>query len=324
LKPDATCSDKTDAAILDQLELDWDREQLTSANYDRPEWNKLVEYFRDRLGSGAFTLPLGGFQTLDTLDLWSKNGYLLLTTDKGHTREENLIGRQLPTMVQHGCFSFSLNFCALAQWFKQQGGRAWLPSYYDGKIQFAAFSRNPGAQPLPAVDRAYRQGPAELSPGDFHEIVRRCERSEGDLSNCLALVRLSAHEPQVFYQLRRLIRSQLKYASETERNAVRIMLGRVAANDFHLDKEDISFAIGLTLLALGDYDTAVPYFRRSLQLFGDRSMTYYNLAICQMELLDDAEARKCVRRAIQLDSDNSDAIELAQELGVDVPAFESV
>lgn len=321
LKPDATCHDKADAAILEQLDIDWHREQVSVAYQDRPEWNAVVEYFRERVGNGVFTMPVGGFRTLEDLDRWSQNGHLLLTADKGYAREEDLVGRPLPTMVQHGCFSFSLNFCALAKWFGQRGGRVWLPNYRDGDLEFAAFSRNPGSPALPTLDRTYREDPAEFSPGDFHRVVRRCARTSPNLLTCLSLIRLSCHEPQVLYHLRRAIRSELDSASEFERMALRETLERVAGRYFHLDEEDVPFAIGLIYQRLGDSNRALDYFRRSMEQFGENATTILNMANCFEELDDRDQACECARRLLEIDGESEETFELARRLGLEPAAM---
>lgn len=322
LKLEATCDDKQNAAILEQLEVAWDCEPKAAAEYFRPQWNALVEYFRTRLHNGTFTLPVGAFQTLDVIDTWSQNGYLLLSADKGYTQEEDLIGRPLPTMVQHGCFSFSVNFCALGRWFENHGGQSWLPTFRDANLEFTAFCRNPHNRPLRALDRAYREGPAEFSPGDFHQVVRRCERTTPDLRSCVSLIRLSAHEPQVLYHLRRAIRSQLETASSSDIDALRETLERVAGRYFHMEEQDVPFAVGLIYQQLGDYATAASYYRNSLRLFGEDATALCNLATCLVQLNQTAEARTHARRAVELDGEFAEAIELARHLGVESASCE--
>lgn len=322
LKSEATCRDKSEAAILEQLDVTWECEPKATADYFRPQWNALVEYFRTRLHTGTFTLPVGAFQTLDAIDTWSRSGYLLLSADKGYTQEEDLVGRPLPTMVRHGCFSFSVNFCALARWFENHGGQSWLPTFRDANLEFTAFCRNPNKRPLSTLNRAYLEGPAEFSPGDFHQVVRRCDRTTPDLRSCLSLIRLSAHEPQVLYHLRRAIRAQLDSASSSDIDALRETLERVAERYFHMEEQDVPFAIGLIYQQLGDYATAASYYRNSLRLFGDDATTFCNLATCLARLQQTAEAQAYAQRAVELDGEYTEAIELARELGIETMSCE--
>jgi tetratricopeptide (TPR) repeat protein len=314
LKPDAACTDPTDAAILEQLELNWDRRPVANADYSRAELNELVEYFRNSLKSAAFTMPVGAIEILSTLDAWSDDGSLLLVADKGYAREEDLIDRPLPTMVQHGCFSFSVNFCALARWFENRGGAALLPNFRDGDLEVAAFTSRRLSGDLRQLRSAFGEGPAGFSPGDYHRIVRHCERGMPDLRNCLSLVRLSCFEPQVLHLLRRAIRAQLGDASEGERRAVREVLTRVSDHYFHLDEQDIPFAIGLIYQQLGDYAVAAQHYRRSLQLFGDDSTALFNLATCLFQEGQAAESFACVTRALQLEPEYSEAQEFKARL----------
>lgn len=320
LNPEAPCCDPRDAAILEHLDLDWECEPRTSAGYSRTELNDLVEHFRRSLGDGAFTLPIGAFGLLEVLERWSNGGLALLSADKGYTREHDLIGRPLPTMVQHGCFSFSVNFCALAKWFEARGGNAWLPDFRDGNLEFAAFRLGAKTDSRGSFDRAYREGPAEFGPGDFHQVVRRCERTSPDLRSCLALIRLSGHEPQVFYNLRRAIRAQLDSACDADRDAVRETLEKVSKRFFHLDDVDVPFALGLVYQQLGEYEHAVRNYRRSLALFGDDATALHNLALCYVALDDHEAARACAASAVASDPEYDEARDLAARLEASVSA----
>ncbi|MCE9604978.1 MAG: tetratricopeptide repeat protein [Planctomycetia bacterium] len=314
LKPEATCSDTTDAAIIEQLELDWECNPVESAGYADVEKNELVEYFRSTIGHGAFTLPVGAIDAVSMLESWSERETLLLVADKGYARESDLIGRPLPTMVQHGCFSFSFNFCALAKWFERRGGKTLLPTNRDGDLEVAAFVGGRTARATSRLDFTFAEGVGSFSPGDYHQIIRRCERTMPELRHCLSLIRLSCFEPQVFHALRRIIRAQLDEASAAERQAVRDMLVRITDNYFHLDEQDVPFAVGLVYQQLGDYADAAAHYRRSMRLFGDDSTALFNLATCLGHEGDQDEALRCVRVALELEPDYPEAVELRARL----------
>jgi hypothetical protein len=322
LKPDATCDDPSDAAIIEQLELDWDCEQVDGAGYDDAERNNLVEYFRETLGDGSFTLPVGALDVVSMLETWSRSGTLLLVADKGYARESDLVGRPLPTMVQHGCFSFSVNFCALARWFEQRGGSALLPTNRDGDLEIAAFVGGHGNSASSSLKFAIAEGAGSFSPGDYHQIIRRCERTSPELRHCLALIRLSCYEPQVFYALRRPIRAQIEQASAMERQAIRDMLVRVAECYFHLDEQDVQFAIGLVYQQLGDFAAAMIHYRNSLRLFGDDPTALFNLATCLEREGELGEAHQSVRTALELEPDYAEALELRARLDATVSSAE--
>jgi hypothetical protein len=317
LAQDAPYTDKKDAAILEHLEVDWERTAVTKAGYLQADLNSLVDRFRSKFRNATFTLPVGGIDTLTTIERWSMNGYLLLTADKGYTREADLDGRPLPTMVQHGCFSFSVNFCALGRWFEQQGGAAWLPQYRDGSLEFTAFCSRRSTAEVRRLNFEFAESASAFTPGDYHQVTRRCERTMPDLRNCLSLVRLSCYEPQVFYHLRRAIRAQLEGIGDADREAVRDVLERTAERYFHLDDQDVPFAIGLIYQQLGDYAAAVPYYRQSLRLFGEDATALCNLATCLTRLGNLQEAYGHVGRAVEMDPEFAEAIQLKQALEAD-------
>lgn len=213
-KPEATCFDTGDVAILEQVDLDWQRVPASNSHYSRPDLDRVVEYFRDKIGDGTFTLPISAFELTSQLETWSKNGCLVLTSDKGYIRENDLINRSFPTMVHHGCFSFSVNFCAFRRWFENRGGSSFLPLSLDPFVEFCAFTTHP-VEKVPRFNFAYREHAARFSPGNFHQLIRRCGRdaSNQNLNYCMSAIRLSCYECDVFYDLRYALREFIEDAN---------------------------------------------------------------------------------------------------------------
>jgi tetratricopeptide (TPR) repeat protein len=101
---------------------------------------------------------------------------------------------------------------------------------------------------------------------------------------------------------------------------VRETLERVATNYFHLYPQDVPFAMGLIYQYLGDYAKALSLYQQSLGLFGENVTTCCNIATCLLELGDEEQARPFAQRALELDPDDEDALDLADRLEIEDPA----
>lgn len=314
LRDGATVSDPADVQILDQLELSWNPVAKERADYPSSDCNEVVEGLRQSIGSGTFTVPTAGFDIMQELDSWSENGSLLLVADKGYCRESDFVGRPFPTMVQHGCFSFSLNFCAMARWFERRGGMAFLPQYHHDLIATAAFVSRKQASRFATLGLAYHEDAGTFSPDDYHQITRRSDETRPDFKACLALMRLSRCEPMVLYRLRRAIRSHIEDASRKDLQDLRELLTLSMRNYYHLDKTDIPFAVGLIYQRMGDYESAIANYRESLRLFGESPLTLVNIAHCFMNASREDEARQCIERALELAPNDEDALSFKARL----------
>lgn len=317
LQKTATCNDPGNIEILGQLELDWELEEKTAADYADVRLNGIVDGLAKSIDTGAFTIPRGAFQTIEQLNSWSSNGCLLLVSDKGYSREADLAGRPLPKMEKHGCFSFSLNFCALQRWFIEHGGMSLVPTYRHELVSTSAFATR-SAESLPRLRYEYLERSGSFTPDDYHQLTRRLDEASPDMRACLSALRLSGCEPQMLYRLRRNIRSNLKDCGSYDRNDLRELLPRVMQNFFHLDELDVPFAVGLIYQRMGDFDLAVAHYNESIRYFGAKVITLTNMASCLKELNQLDESKELLDRALAMSPDDIEAVALRQQLNLDL------
>jgi len=301
---DADCDDKKDSAIIKELKMTWETRPAAEQPYDLSELNELIKDFQYSLGDTAFNVPIGSIETIQTLDAISENGSCIITADKGYTHRNQLQGKDLPSMVQHGsCFSFSVNFSLLGEWITSRGGFALHPKFRDGALEVSTLVTQGKIEDYPNTQFAYSEGAGHFSPSDFRNISRKAADQSPlpDLRHCLSLIRLSSYEPNTLYTLRRAIRRQISDASDREKEALLELLPRVANLYFHMDDDrDIPFAIGQIYQKLGNYDLAIPFFQDSIKLFGDDEVTWLNLSICLFHSDQKSEAAECLEKSLEL------------------------
>ncbi len=313
----AKTSSTEDPAVLKEIELLWSDPDSTEPTYADPRWNKWVSQIATEVGNGTFTFPTGAYHVLDTIATWSREPLCLLATDKGYPELQNYRDRGLPTLVQHGCFSFNVNFPAIGLWFTSHDGQALLPKRGDGFTETAVYVSRLPTEQTPRLKMQFAQL-EQFTSAEYYELIRRCEQSEPDLGTCLSLIKLSCYDPQVFYRLRRAIRSHLDDCSGLQRSLLIDAMRRVQQMYFHLEDDDIPFAIGLIHQNLGEYATALEHYQLSLRFHGEQAVTLLNRARCQRKLMQYDEAKRLLQRCLQLDPRYHDALEELSKLDAEV------
>lgn len=305
----------TQTADSGEPDWEWEQRPVTDTAYADASLEHLVQHFSHHVSDGCFTIPTAGCRVLSDVRSWATDGMLLLAADKGYRHMEELHNRPLPTAIAHGgCYSFSVNFPAIAEWFQQQQGEAFVSAHDAPIVHVTAFAAA-GHCPLQNLRREYHHGVNDFNPGEFHQLSRRWQ-DDGEiaLSRCLSLLRLSGHDALVFYQLRRHIRRALSTADSAQKRALTAALPLIERRYFHWGTDDIPFAIGHLWEKLGHTADAVRLYELSLRLFGDHPTTLCNLARCHVQLDRPDAAVEFAARALQLKPDSSAAAGLLQQL----------
>lgn len=297
--------------VLEHLDLEWEHRETEPA-YTSDLWNTITRDLAKEIQDGTFMLPVGAFACLEELQTWTTKPISLLVTDKGYPNAEDYKDRGPPTLIQHGCFSFNLNFVALRKWFQHHSGTAFLPRCRDGLIETALFASDNSQQSLPATQFEY-SSLSQFTPAEYHQVTRRCETASPDLFTALSYLKLSCFDPITLHRIRRNIRSGIATADSIERKLLRESLRNVRQNFYHLRDFDIPFDLALIYQYLEEYDTAIDLYHESLGLFGESAITFYNLAVCHDQLGQFTQALQFIERSIDLDAE-ADALELQQKL----------
>ena len=299
--------------ILDHITFHWEKVKPEAATYANKQWIQVVDDMAKQVAKGTFMLPVGAFESIETLESWCAGPMMVLATDKGYPNTSYYQGLGVPEMVHHGCFSFNVNFAALESWFKLRGGSAILPSYQHGLIEVAAMISKRGKESLPRL--CFEADTLEqFSPDEYHRITRRCEENDLDLGSCLGLIKLSCYEPLVLYRLRRSIRANIPDAGSIELEMLHDVLRNTRANYYHLNECDLHFAIGTIYHVMGEHGLAVESFSESLRWYGDDAITLLNMAICQKVLGQTEAAKTSTIRCLEIAPMDENAMQLRDEL----------
>src|SRR5207244_1264839 len=107
-------TDLDDPELITRVEHSWERRPVAGEAYGDPDLDRILAGYRERLSSGVVLFPAVALRCVRNLARLSGGRLLLLSGDKGYSREE-LLGGEEPTLAVHGSFSLMVNYHAIGQ-----------------------------------------------------------------------------------------------------------------------------------------------------------------------------------------------------------------
>ena len=293
--------------LLERLRLVYERVAIDDAYSGDPALDTILAGYRRTLTDTTVCVPIGALTCLRALHQLAGGRLLLLAADKGFVVEDELLHRDDPQPVLHGSFSLSVNFHALASWFRHHGGHAFDVTQRDGTIAITGFVAGAVPAAVARTRAAFADWIETFGPADFFQLQvdqRGADKPPG-LGSLLAMLRLADWDPWLFYQLADRLRRQLDDASDAVRRDTRRALTRVWARYYHLGgDQDVPFEIARILQRLRHHTEAIAFYRRSIELFGASHVTHHNMGLCHhYGLQHHADALAEFERALALDPD---------------------
>jgi hypothetical protein len=318
---------RDDPELLDRVEIHWSRRPVVGAPYGEPDLDRLLAHYGERLRSTALLFPVGALRCLRNLARLAGGRLLFLSADKGYSEEALLHGREEPGFAIHGSLSMMVNYHAIGEFFRQEGGDLLHATPLATGLQVVAGllgvsgnggkggEKSGGAETRLAFDDAVER----RHPDDFFSLKIAVESAYPDLTlaQLLAWLRLSGWDANVFLGCLPVLVSwaDVEATSAAEREDLRQVALRVWESYFPIrEARDLAFHAGALLCQLGDYASALSCFESSVALYGPNPATLYNLGLCYFSLgqLDPAEA--CVDEALAAEPELADARVLKSEI----------
>ena len=284
-------------------------------HFPRQDWNDVLDRYHT-LEDTHLPFPSGAMTFLDRLRGWSQKASVLLVADKSFVDIDQLDSLEEPELVPHGGgFSFNANLHALGYLAEAWGGLAWHTSARDGTLDLSHLV-------IPGQGKSFREPFHEMAfryrrLEEFHAVDRfRIKESVDEvvtrpnLRLSLDLLRLSGHDPQVFYEVSDHLLYGLDYeATDEESEAeLRSVLGRCLDAIFPVgDDVDMAFEVGRVAYRLEVYSLSERAFKASLEQFGDDPKAHFNLGLGWYYQSRWTEAEEAFQRALDLDPNYSDA-----------------
>jgi hypothetical protein len=270
--------------------------------YEEPEWNRLLEGYRQRLEGATFPFPIGAFRCMEALSQLAQGRWLLLAADKGYFSEEDLRSERRPRIAWHeGCVSFMLNFHAMGTWVEGRGGFWLRGTEVPSRLNVAAWMLGLPQEAVPATRLAFHEAIRTLPPMERHTLVNTLSgsiESQGP-EQLLTLLRLSEWEPELIFRLGAQLLGLLRSVPASLRKEFLHAFEQIWRNDYPLrDKEDLAVRLAPLLRQLGCPAEAVDYLERSTALYGERKEALHELGVSLEALGRHNEAREAFEKAL--------------------------
>ncbi|CAM9892816.1 unnamed protein product [Scytosiphon promiscuus] len=286
-----------------------------------PDDTRLANALETLAGSheeASFLVPVGAVRAVDCLRALSKGGKaLVIAGDKGYVHNSELEGTRDPHLAVHGSFSCMVNFRLLHLMCEAEGGSVLHSQQLDGfKCSAMTYGLDPKA--FPQFRMAFKESTSCFTPNGFSSLQRQLkDESRGlGLRPALALLRLSQHDPDVFYKIfEPVFIDKGPYAGEKLQNDIRRDVKLVHELYFPLQpSKDVAFEIGRIFMGLKDFDSAAELFRDSQRYCGVHHVSWYNMGVCFFYLHHLDQAENCFAESLSLCPDYPDAIKWREKL----------
>jgi tetratricopeptide (TPR) repeat protein len=302
--------DREDPDILSRVELSYDKHAVDSDYYQNPHWNEILRHYQSRLDDTAFLFPCGALRCFENLKRISGGRLLLLTGDKGYSREEDLLGRKEPAITKHGSFSMTVNYHAMGQYVQKKEGLSLNTGHRHRHLNISAFLLgNPPGDYVETL-QAYHEAVECCGPDDFYTLKKAIETGYDGWTpeQVLSYVRLSGYDAKIVLACFPTLMDGLPVASESTRRELFNTVQRVWEVYFPMSEDDdVASYLGVLLYELGYYAEALNFFLRSKELYGPYAMVFFNMGLCHYGLGRMEQALASVNEALVLDADLEDA-----------------
>jgi tetratricopeptide (TPR) repeat protein len=314
-----------DATLLQRLSTGFaQRPARAQDQYPEPEFNHILQVYQSRLVDTHVLLPTQAMRCITHLRGLCGNRMLLLSADKGVSREEDLLFNGEPKLVHHGSVSLMVNYHALGLYVEQQGGLMMTPPHRPQSLQVIAALFD--AQPLTPEHRgalvetcqAYGEHIGEAGPDDFYTLRRfvQANAAELDVPQMLAYLRLSGWDANNFQACYKPLIKCAETMEGPQRREVAAMAAQVWDTYFPLGEEgDMAFALGKLLCEMEHYAEAITHLQRSRQWYGDTVDTLHHIGLCQYHLQQWPQALEHVQHALRVDPAHDPARALLIAIG---------
>jgi hypothetical protein len=286
--PTRSSADLGDPDLLGQVRLAFAEREIRSDDYYADAtWNAVLEQYAQELADGVFLFPTQALACLRFVRDLSQDRLLVLTADKGVHLPGELTAARYPRLNLHGSFSLPVNYHALGQWVRGQGGCALEPRHQPSSLRICAYLWGIERRALASLSATYDDAIEQGGPDDFYTLKRSLEPfvARLNLSQLLSYLRLSGWDSDVLVACEARMQVCLDGASEAERADLASALEQVW--DLYMpigEQQDIAFMIGTLLFAAERVERALTYFERSRMIWGPHPATDRNLELCRKRL----------------------------------------
>jgi tetratricopeptide (TPR) repeat protein len=204
-----------------------------------------------------------------------------------------------------------VNFHALANYFKNAGGDAFLQTPRRG-IKTSIFTSLPSLQDLPQTNTAIQRYVEGLSAADYFTLHRRVSDSfqECSLDTLASHMTFAGWDPHMYLKLSNRIVSLIPDSDKETVEYFASKMHKLAENYYYMPKSEcIYFEIGVFFHALKRFEEALKYYLMAVEFVGEQFSLFFNIGLCQQNIGHTDEALEYFKKAHQLNPESKEASE---------------
>ncbi len=296
---------------LDDLRLHFEREKINDINtyYDNPKISKIIEdylaYFKGE--KSRIVVPVGTFSFCDNLSNMTQNKAFVIVGDKGLTQPDKFsLYDEKFRYTYDGCYSFLVNFHAVGEYIKADGGD-YLLTNNSNEFKVSLYSLGSTFKALTQTYTYYKESIECIGPEEyvyFYDEFLTCS-FRFNFKSLLAFLRLSQWDPNAYTIVHDRIRELLPAVSALLVEDLKDDLNKVINNVYNINIGDDAYNLtGMIYQLLGDDDMAIHLYNQSLAVFGERGDPHSNLGLLYERQKNYAKAITHFERAVALDKHN--------------------
>lgn len=232
-------------------------------------------------------------ETIRRLRAWARGRLFFIAGDQGVCTLEQVRNWGEPKLSLHGSFSIAVSYHAIAAFVQQCGGQPLLATFSEPSFVVMAgmlTSKVEDVTYFSKTKEAFSTHIDSFEPRDYWRLVSIAQEDLGKLSleYLLLLIKLGNWDPMTFHALFPALRRGIGNASACQKKQLAAVIDRVWEHFYAITPEEGDFVLnlGVLLFDLKDYEAAIRYFERSMEISGLNRRAMQNIAACRREIRD--------------------------------------
>jgi len=308
-------ADLTPSEVLERIVPEYHYRRAAEYEQETYPYHSVIELYKQKLEDSHILFPVAGLECLERLGSLSTEGFVLLTADKGDHRLVNWEFAEPPKLIHHGSFSLTANYHAIQHVLEQRGAHALFTEHHYKNLNIGCMLMLQSPMSYANTRLAYQRFIERFGPDDFFSMKEWVDQhfDTMGIQQILAFWRLGGYDAELFIQSAERISELLPEGSDEELLDIQRGIHLMWAGYYPLAQNyNLALDCGLLLFEMDMYEDALLFLERSLQVNEEEpDMTVlYSLAICCYELERHAEAVEYTQKALTLEPENEEALEL--------------
>lgn len=289
---------------LDGLDISFSFRETQLPYYYFETLNQLLLYYRSTANNQYISFPVGPLICIRNLQEIAGNKLLLISSDKGYSKHLDIYQKIAPEVVFHdNCFSVSVNFDAIGQYFRLTGGDS-FNQFTEQSLTTCAFVSGFKFAEMHETSLALETSLNAFGHATINNLFLNYHFTANlvNIETILPFLEAIRWDAGAFNSCRDVIIAQIRngYARKTDIDDLIEKMPVIEANFYLLPNTiDTFFDIGVFFQETMHYESALEYFQKSLQKFGEKDITRYNMGLCYYFLNQSSEAINQFSMALQ-------------------------